>query len=98
MMSATATNTTMIGDVVNDTDSEKSFIPRKKPLSRRATGYTKPTRSPMDKAREQYFKERERREKCRKSNPGVEACKSCPNEHRCPQEATEDWINAEKAK
>ena len=82
---------------MGDTQSEeKPFIPRKKPLSRRVTGYAKPTKSPRQKWKEEYEKERAKRRKCRESNPSPETCAVCLNEHRCPAEATEDWINKQK--
>jgi len=83
---------------MGDTNSEDKFIPRKKPLSRRVTGYTPPTKSLREKARERYYKARNERKKCRESIKSPEACKSCTFEKDCPSESTEDWINEQKEK
>lgn len=58
---------------------------------------TPATRDREELAREAYDKERGKRKRCRENNKNPENCKVCSSEHDCPTEATEDWLNSQKA-
>jgi len=60
--------------------------------SSRRTSKTPPMKSPRQKYNEQYSKERQQREKCRKTLTDREMCKDCSNQFICPSEQTQDWI------
>lgn len=73
------------------------MIPGKQQKSRRSKGYhMPPTIDPREKARAEYDKERAKRKRCRENNKNPETCKVCKDEHVCPTEATEDWLNSQK--